>query len=73
MKVKKEPKIRISATRRPTAFIFEVKNEKWSQLDQGEVSNFIASFKNWADKIFHCTMKSRQTAERRIFFPYKSV
>jgi hypothetical protein len=54
MEMKKEPKILMAAT-------FSDPKE--------EVFNLKASFKNRVDKIFIWTaMKSRQTAERRIFF-----
>jgi predicted HTH transcriptional regulator len=62
MEVKKEPKIRMGATRRNLFLRSKMKTN--SSDPEGEVSNLKASFKNRADKISMWTaMKSRQTAE----------
>jgi hypothetical protein len=68
VKVKKEPKIRMGATR-PNLFLRSKMKTNPNQTNsfsdpEGEVSNLKASLKNRADNIFIWTaMKSRQTAD----------
>jgi hypothetical protein len=73
MKVKKEPKTPMGATRRNLFLGSKMKTiPSWTNFvsdPKGEVSNLKGSYKNPPDNIIIWTaMKSRQTAERRNFF-----